>query len=63
MSSSFFPKFNEVETDRLLEAETELFFKDYKKYFVAGETKPPGLANLFSCIQLIQTPACFSSTA
>ncbi len=47
MNRPFFPKDSEPETQRLLEAEAALFFREYKKYFVAGETKPPGIGKPF----------------
>jgi len=43
MNHFFFPKDTGLETERLLEAESALFFREYKKHFVAGETKPPGI--------------------
>ncbi|PKN89023.1 MAG: hypothetical protein CVU51_02260 [Deltaproteobacteria bacterium HGW-Deltaproteobacteria-1] len=47
MNRPFFPKDSGPETEMLLEAESALFFREYKKHFVAGETKPPGIGKPF----------------
>lgn len=47
MNRSFFPKGSGIEPVKLQDAETELFFREYKKYFVAGETKPSAIGKPF----------------